>query len=400
MFEPAKPQRVTWELGSCVANYRLVEKLGQGAMGVVFLTEHVHTGGRYALKTLSYQADEDLRERFLREGQAQALVDSHPNIVRVHSAGEAGGNLYLVMDLAAGGDLHNRLRHGPLPPLEAAAVVAALARGLAHTHAHGVLHRDLKPANVLFDDVGTPMLVDFGLARVAGESSSLTRTGDVLGTPAYMGPEQATGLRGEVDERSDVYGLGAILYHCLTGRQPFAGTSTIEVLSYVLTENPKPPRSIVKGVPKDLEGVCLRALAKAPGDRQQSAQELADELQAVLDEASRAAAGTSKELKKPKKALALGPLIAVSLVLVAGLILFLWNRTRDELAPDATAIAARQAEVKAARERREARKAKLRGPRRTPKESPSLRTPASIGALIAPRHTSLPRATAFGPGSR
>jgi hypothetical protein len=351
-----QPQRVTWEVGSCVESYRLVDKLGQGAMGVVYLTEHVRTGVRYALKTLSFQADDDLRKRFLREGQAQALVDSHPNIVRVHSAGEAGGYLYLVMDLAAGGDLHNRLRRGPLPPLEAAAVVAGLARGLAHTHAHGVLHRDLKPANVLFDDVGTPMLVDFGLARVAGESSSLTRTGDLLGTPAYMGPEQATGLRGEVDERSDVYGLGAILYHCLTGQQPFTGASTIEVLSYVITEDPKPPRSLVKQVPKVLEGVCLRALAKAPGDRQQSAQDLANELQAVLDEASRATAGPANELETPKRSLALWPLIAASLVLGAGLIVFLRSRTGDE-APDAAAIAAREAKVSAARERREARKA-------------------------------------------
>jgi hypothetical protein len=346
-------ERVTWEVGSCVGSYRLLKKLGQGAMGVVFLVEHVETGARYALKTLSYQADEGLRERFLREGQAQARVDAHPNVVGVRSAGEAGGYLYLVMDLASGGDLDERLRRGPLPPLEAAELVAALARGLAHAHAQGVLHRDLKPANVLFDDAGRPMLVDFGLARVAGETSSLTRTGDLLGTPVYMAPEQARGIREEVDQRSDVYGLGAILYQCLTGRQPFTGSSTLDVLTRVMSDDPQPPRSIVPSVSRELEAVCLRALAKSPTDRQQSAQELADELRRLL-EGGAPLQGGSASVRTVGLPIAGGVLLGL---LGAGAAVYA-VQSRLASSEDGAATAARQAEVQAARERREARRAR------------------------------------------
>src|SRR5690606_8660426 len=154
---------------------------------------------------------------FRREGRAQAAADAHPNVVRVHASEEQDGVLYLAMDLAAGGDLARRIARGPLPPPEAARLVRDLARGLAPVPAAGVLHRDIKPENVLFDEQGTPKLVDFGLAHVAGEAT-LTRSNAFLGTPAAMAPEQAAGTPREVDERTDVYGLGVVLYQCLTGR--------------------------------------------------------------------------------------------------------------------------------------------------------------------------------------
>ncbi len=242
-------------------------------MGAVFQAVHGPSGREYALKALSARASKELRERFAREGQAQARVDGHPNVVRVHSAGEADGALYLVMDVARGGDLAERLRHGPLPPADAAKLVAALARGLEHVHSHGVLHRDLKPANVLFGDGDVPKLVDFGLARIAGEASSLTRTGEILGTPSYMSPEQCQGIKGEVTACSDVYGLGAIFYHCLTGSPPFTGPTALAILTQVVSTRPTPPRSLAPNVPAPLEAVCLKALAKSPKDRFGSAAE-------------------------------------------------------------------------------------------------------------------------------
>jgi serine/threonine protein kinase len=254
-------------------------------MGTVFQAVHERTGGRYALKTISFQADAELRARFVREGQAQALVDSHPNVVRVHSAGEARGALYLVMDLASGGDLADRLRHGPMHWRDAAELVRALARGLEHVHAHGVLHRDLKPANVLFDGDEVPKLVDFGVARIAGAANRLTHTGDIMGTPSFMSPEQSQGIQDEIDERTDIYGLGAILYNCLTGSPPFVGATSLSILTLVNTKPPAPPRSIVAEIPATLDAICLKALAKSPDDRFKTATEFREALDAFTDPA-------------------------------------------------------------------------------------------------------------------
>ena len=269
-----------WSPGFRVDDYEIVSELGVGGMGTVYCVQHVATGGTYALKTLPLNAEPELLLRFEREGQAQAKVDAHPNVVRVHACGKAQGRAYLVMDLARGGDLQVRLREGPLDPDDAARVVRDLARGLAHVHAHGVLHRDLKPANVLFDERDAPMLVDFGLATLHG-AKALTQTGTLMGSPPYMAPEQAFGLVEELDERTDVYGLGAILYSALTTQPPFSGANLIAVLSQVTEADPVPPSSLVD-VPRDLEEICLRALSKKGSDRQASAADLADELEGFL----------------------------------------------------------------------------------------------------------------------
>ncbi|MCO5167086.1 MAG: serine/threonine protein kinase [Planctomycetes bacterium] len=232
-------------------------------MGAVFLVEDPATGARRALKALPAGAPLDARLRFRREGEAMARVDDHPAVVRVHSAGEADGRAYLLMDAVTGGDLHARLARGPLPPDEVLRLGRTLARGLAHVHARGVLHRDLKPHNVLFDEAGAPRLVDFGLAQVA-QAERLTETGTLLGTPAYMAPEQADAR--PTDERTDVYGLGALLYHTpLTGRPPFQGGSTVAVLAQVLEREPTPPSALVPGVPPALEQVVLEGAGQGPG---------------------------------------------------------------------------------------------------------------------------------------
>jgi len=269
-----------WQPGTWVGPYRIVEKLGAGTMGQVFLAEHADHGTRYAIKTLSLRAGEERIGRMRREGEAQARADGHINVVRVHDMSEALGRLYLVMELADGGDLDDRLRRGPLEPLEAARVAAALARGLGHMHDAGVLHRDLKPGNVVFDAHGTPKLTDFGLARFEG-AHDLTRTGDLIGTPVYMAPEQAMGYREQIGERSDVYGLGALLYHCLTGEVPFGGKSTVEVIAKLSTEAPRRPTALRAEVPPELEAICLRCLEKDPAERP-DAEGLADALEAFL----------------------------------------------------------------------------------------------------------------------
>jgi len=247
-------------------------------MGLVFRARQTGTGREVALKAVDLHDDPELAERFLREGAVMAEVDAHPNVARVFEAGQVERYGYLAMELLTGGDLHQRLRSGPpLEASEAARTVAGLARGLAHVHARGILHRDLKPANVLFDAGGTPKLLDFGLAQIQG-AESLTHTGQLLGTPAYMAPEQAIGLK-QLDVRTDVYGLGAILYACLTGRPPFEGILT-DVLARVMNDDPPAPRRVRPDVDPALEAICRKAMAKEPDARYADAELLAEALEA------------------------------------------------------------------------------------------------------------------------
>ena len=302
----ASPQAKEGE-GERVGPYRLLRQLGQGGMGSVYAARHEQLGAVRALKLLPPDADAELVRRFEREGQALAAIDGHPHLVRVHELAADGPRRYMVMDLLEGRDLRRRLNEeGPLPWDEAAALVRDLALALAHAHARGVLHRDVKPANVVFDQRGAPVLVDFGLARVQ-DAASLSQSGQLLGTPAYMAPEQVRGSREGLGPASDVYGLGALLYACLTGRAPFEGT-LLEVLTCVLQRPPTPPRRLRPEVPAALEAVCLRALAKRPEERPPDCEALAAELEAALRDPGRTRVG-----------LLIGPL-AVCALLLAGLL--------------------------------------------------------------------------------
>jgi TPR repeat protein len=221
--------------------------------------------------------------------------------------------MFLVMDAAAGGDLCARLRGGPMEPRDAARMVEALARGLHHAHEHGVLHRDVKSANVVFSEDGTPKLVDFGLARLAGgDGQSLTQTGELMGSPAYMAPEQARGERHAVGVHTDVYGLGAVLYEALTSRPPFAG-AVVQVLYQVVSEAPVPPRTLIPTIPAAIERVCLHAMAKAPKDRPASALALAEELVAALDSPGERTAPWASLLAALAMCLALGVAVGFAL---------------------------------------------------------------------------------------
>ncbi|MGE0706496.1 MAG: protein kinase [Planctomycetota bacterium] len=261
-----------------LGDYRVVRELARGGMGVVYEVEHAVTGGRYALKTiLGEVARLEDRARFAQEARLAAAIE-HPHVARLHTAELEGELPYLVQDLLRGGDLTARVeRGGPLPEAQAVALVELLAGGVAAAHAKGVLHRDLKPQNVLFDERGAPKITDFGLARRLGSTSlRLTATGELLGTPSYMAPEQVDDARG-AGPAADVYALGGILCFALTGHPPFAGGSLWETLDKVL--HAPPPDLRREGVSAGLAQLVTRLLDKDPGARP-SAAELAELLAA------------------------------------------------------------------------------------------------------------------------
>jgi tetratricopeptide (TPR) repeat protein/predicted Ser/Thr protein kinase len=261
-----------------IGPFVLQEQLGQGGMGAVFRAADARGGPEVALKLLT-SPDERARRRLVLEARALTRL-RHENVVSIVDAGEDRGRAFIALELVRGRSLQERLdREGPLPPREAARVVHAVARGLAHAHREGVLHRDLKPANVLLpDDGGAPRLADFGLAGFTFDlsQSRLTKSGTLMGTPGYWSPEQASGEVSKVGPATDVYGLGALLYAALTGRPPIAGASLMEILE-ATKRRPDPPK-------KDavLDALALRCLEKDPADRPPSADAVARELARFL----------------------------------------------------------------------------------------------------------------------
>jgi hypothetical protein len=260
--------------------YEVGEELARGGMGAVFRGRHADLGREVALKIV-LNAQGNALARFLREAKATARL-RHPNIVALHSFGSEGGLPYLAMDLVEGRSLKEQIEEeGALDEAKAARIAEALASALSCAHAQGILHRDVKPANVLLDGKdGQPLLTDFGLAKLESEQESITRTGTSLGTPVYMPPEQAKGDKARMDERSDVYSVGATLYELLTGSPPFSGTSAVNVMVAVVHKDPAPPSSLRPGLDPALEAICLRCMRKLRDERYPSAQALGDALAA------------------------------------------------------------------------------------------------------------------------
>jgi WD40 repeat protein/tetratricopeptide (TPR) repeat protein len=264
-------------------DYELLRELGRGGMGIVFRARQISLNRPVALKMLKSDAlaTEDELRRFQNEAEAVALLD-HPHIVPIFEVGEHEGHRYFSMKLIGGSSLDRKLDGYSSDPRAAARLVAAVAEAVHHAHQRGILHRDLKPANILLDDRGQPHVTDFGLAKRVEGDSELTQSGAILGTPAYMSPEQTWGRRGAVTTASDVYGLGAVLYALLAGRAPFGGDTVIDTIRKVRERAPEPVSKHNHRAPGDLEVICLKCLEKDPERRYASAQALADDLRRYL----------------------------------------------------------------------------------------------------------------------
>jgi serine/threonine protein kinase len=267
--------------------YRILRKLGQGAMGSVYLAEDTHLQRQVALKVpqLSVADSPEALERFEREARAVAALH-HPNICPVYDAGVIAAIPYLTMAYLKGQPLSELIAAGqPWPQRQAAALVRQLALALAEAHEHGVIHRDLKPANIMIKEHGDPVIMDFGLARrLDAADKPLTAPGMIVGTPAYMSPEQVSATPEAVGPRCDVYSLGVILYELLTGQLPFRGP-VHEVLVQIQAQPPRPPSVLRPDLDPRLEAVCLKALAKSPAERQPTMSEVAAALAAYLEAA-------------------------------------------------------------------------------------------------------------------
>jgi tetratricopeptide (TPR) repeat protein len=354
--------------------YEVLGELGRGGMGVVYKARQVALNRVVALKMILPGAQAGPQEvaRFRREAEAVAQL-RHSHIVQIYEVGEADGRPYLALEFAEGGNLGDRLRGTPQPAPVAAALVEALARAVQHAHSRGIVHRDLKPANVLLtasDPVHgvalaggptegghyEPKISDFGLAKLLGAGAmGLTQSGDILGTPLYMAPEQAAGKGAAIGPATDLWALGAILYELLTGRPPFQAESALETLFQVRYQDPVSPSQLRPKLPRDLVTICLTCLRKDPRKRYASAEGLAEDLRRFLDGQpirARAVGRSERVLRwcRRKPALA-GLLAAVVLALAGGATGVVWQWQRAET---------KAAEARQAQELAEANYAKIR----------------------------------------
>ena len=262
-----------------LGDYELLEEIARGGMGVVYRARQLSLNRVVAVKVVLHGpfASAEFVRRFRTEAEAAAAL-RHPNIVSIHEVGERDGHHFLSMEYIEGQNFAELVREKPLPARRAAGYLKSIAEAVHHAHQRGVLHRDLKPSNVLLDAFDQPRVTDFGLAKLLHHDAEITTTGQVLGSPNHMPPEQAAGKFSDSSPQSDVYSLGAILYQLLTSRPPFQGETLQEILAQVQNVAPIPPRRLNPSAPADLQTICLKCLQKEPARRYSSAQELADDL--------------------------------------------------------------------------------------------------------------------------
>ena len=301
-------------IGQRLSHYRIVEKLGGGGMGVVYRAEDTRLKRPVALKVLppDLTRDEGAKQRFIIEAQAASALD-HPNICTIFEIDETpDGQLFLVMAYYPGETLKKRIDRGPLPVEDALDFAIQIAQGLVKAHAAGIVHRDIKPANVLVNADGLLKVVDFGVAKLLG-NTGMTRTGTTLGTVAYMAPEQTMGK--DVDARADVWSLGVVLYEMLAGQLPFKGEHDLAIAGAVVNRPPTPLASVRSGIPPAIERVVNRALEKAPEDRYQTAADFLSELR-LIKRHSDTQFATVTEAVSPRKR----RLPVVTALIVAGIV--------------------------------------------------------------------------------
>lgn len=325
-----------------VPGFEVIDVLGEGGMGIVYKARNVALKRLVALKMIAPEhCGPNTRRRFQREAETVARLQ-HPNVVQIYEVGEHDGRPYLALELIEGGTLAQQLaKNGPLPARDAALMVATLARAMQYAHERHVIHRDLKPSNILLqspesrsravdsqadtitqtsirhDAARVPKITDFGLARMLDAGQEHTRTGAILGTPAYMAPEQAAGRGDIVGPATDIYALGVLLYETLTGRPPFSGNSSWDVLVQIIHTDPIPPSKLRPQLSRDLDTICLKALAKHPFDRYATAAAFADDLERFAAGEAIAARPESR-LSKLGRKLRRHPIRLAVLVLLAG----------------------------------------------------------------------------------
>jgi serine/threonine-protein kinase len=343
-----------------IGDYELRAVLGRGGMGVVYRAHQLSLNRPVALKMIRNAefSDENQLRRFQNEAEAVAMLD-HPGIVPIYEVGQFEDERYFSMKLIEGDSLANQLESFSKNPRAAARLMSEAASAVHHAHERGILHRDLKPANILVDGQGQPHVTDFGLAKKIEGDSGLTVSGTILGTPAYMAPEQATGRTGQITVATDVYGLGATLYALLTGKAPFKGDSVLETLEHVRRDPPQAPTRVNARVPRDLEVICLTCLGKDPKLRYGSAAALAGDLDRWLAGEPISARPVSTAMRawmwcKRKPALA-GLTAALVLALVVGVVGMSWQ-WREAVYQRNQAVDARDL---ARREEQAARRAEL-----------------------------------------
>jgi eukaryotic-like serine/threonine-protein kinase len=352
--------------------YRLEERLGAGGMSEVWSAQDLDLDRKVAVKLLAPHAD---RARFEREARAAAAL-AHPNICTLYDYGETGGRPFMVLEYLPGGSLEDCLAPGrPLPDDETHRIATEIAAGLAHAHERGLVHRDLKPSNVLFDAQGRPKIADFGIARL-GESDGLTAVGTVLGTAAYMSPEQAAG--GPVPPASDVYSFGVILYRMLAGRLPFESEDALAMVALHCDESPPPLSRFRPDAPARLESVATAALAKSPVDRPRDGAALLTELgtspPAVDETAATQVLRPASQLRIRTAA------VAAALLVVAGVALAIALTFGDDThpAPPSTSMPTTQSTTT---------------PATAPIAPAALPPTTSTAAAVSPSATTLPEPT-------
>jgi ABC-type sugar transport system substrate-binding protein/tRNA A-37 threonylcarbamoyl transferase component Bud32 len=335
-------------VGKHIGEFRIEARIGRGGMATVYRAFQPSMNRQVALKVIPYdETDEkdEFRRRFAQEAEVVARLE-HIHILPVYAYGVVEGRAYLAMRLLSGGSLANLLTDGALPLDQAADIFGQIARGLSYAHSKGLIHRDLKPSNILLDDAGNAYLTDFGLAKWMVDAPELTKTGNIVGTPAYMAPEQ---LRGEmIDHRADIYSMGIILYHMVVGRPPFEISSS-DIISLIykhLETIPPAPSEINPNIPKAVEEVIMRALAKDPDHRYSDVRQMADELDAALGRKVGSSFGTPTPMPRFKPVAAVQqpkpsrlPLVAaVASVLVIALIALFIIVTQNRLVTPPRAV--------------------------------------------------------------